>query len=126
MYRIAVRKSSSEFQRSPPLTRPWGRKVPRNTDNGATRGRSRVTDVAAAVEPEDVTDAEVKAGAEEVIDEEEVAIAAGASAKAVEASWTVAPDPLVPARASADASSSKEAELGVDPDAHERVLRLAG
>ena len=42
-------------------------------------------DVAAAVEPEDVTDAEVKAGAEEVIDEEEDAIAAGASAKAVEA-----------------------------------------
>ena len=60
---------------------------------------------------EDVTDAEVKARAEEVIDEEEVAIAAGASAKAVEASWTAAPDPLVPARASADASSSKEAEL---------------
>ena len=83
-------------------------------------------DVAAAVGPEDVTDAEVKAGAEEVIDEAEVAIAAGASAKAVEVSWTAAPDPLVPTRASADASSSKEAELGVDPDAHERVLRLAG
>jgi hypothetical protein len=53
----------------------------------------------------------LKAGAEEVIDEAEVAIAAGASAKAVEVSWTAAPDPLVPARASADASSSKEAEL---------------
>ena len=33
------------------------------------------------------------------------------NSKAVEASWTAAPDPLVPARASADASSSKEAEL---------------
>jgi hypothetical protein len=38
-----VRKSSSEFQRTPPLTRPWGRKVPRNTDDGATRSRSRVS-----------------------------------------------------------------------------------